>query len=292
MEPYLPSKPFVTRVVILAAAVIVIFSAFKIINYFKNHSIGKTATDLVIQPEIIQKDTNTNGIPDWEESLWGLDPSKDGQSNKEFILAKRASLASENGAAVTSDEPVSENDALSREFFAVVMSLQQSGNLDQNTLRAVSDTVGKKIVADPLPAIYTKGMATIRSSEDMDIEKLKYYTDYLNLNVKYKDRNIGNELTFIAAALKNNDPGALKLVSNIGSSYRSFGKDLMKIPVTPALADIHVSLANNYERIAVSIGDLSKLLTEPITGMKGLINYKKYSDLLIEDIGKLADNFS
>lgn len=290
MQTYLPSNQFIARVLVLVALFLVIFGSYKLVIYFKHRSQTTTATDLVISPEIIQKDSNKNGIPDWEESLWGLDPAINGQSNKEFILAKRESLKKENGVAVTSDEPVSENDALSREFFAVVMSLQQSGNLDENTLRAVSDTVGKKIVADPLPAIYTKSMIITRPSDD--IEKLKYYTDYLNLNVKYKDRNIGNELTFIAAALKNNDPGALKLVTAIGSSYRSFGKDLMKIPVTPALADIHVSLANNYERVAVSIGGLSKLLTEPITGMKGLINYKKYSDLLIEDIGKLTDNFS
>ena len=39
---------------------------------------------------LVGRDSNTNGIPDWEEALWGLDPYADGATNKNTIIAKKA----------------------------------------------------------------------------------------------------------------------------------------------------------------------------------------------------------
>lgn len=286
---YLPSKQFVARIIIIAIIALIGFGIYGISKYFKNHPTKKALTPLVIK-DIVEKDSNVNGIPDWEESLWGLDPMKDGPSNKEFIEAKRATLAAQNGSATSGDAntPISGNDALSREFFAVIMSLQQTGNLDENSLQAVSDAIGKKIVVEPIADTYKKNMVTV---EDNDDKSLNEYSDSLRkIFIKYKDKNIGDELSFIATALKDNDEGALRAVGTIASAYRSFGKELVKIPVPSDMLSAHLNLANDYENVALSIESLTKLLSEPISGMKGIVNYKKYSEELVTDIESLSDN--
>jgi hypothetical protein len=293
-KEYLPSRQFIIRVVILAVIALGAFSVYKIVHYFKNRSADKAPTKLVVK-DIIQKDSNKNGIPDWEESLWGLDPAKDGASNKEFILAERAKLAKDEERSLTNDGegPATENETLSREFFAIIMSLQQSGELDGPALKGVSDAIGENITATPIADVYTKSMLRVKEGEDDDtLAVIEYYTDYIELNNKYSNKDIGNELTFIAQGVENEDAQALAVAGTVASSYKAFGKDLMKIVVPESLVPIHLRLANDYEKTGQSIGEILKVLTDPIAGMKGLVNYNKYSNALVDDIGELSDNFN
>lgn len=292
-KEYLPSRQFVVSVLIIALSISGIFGIYKLTTYIKGRiGRGKAPTQVLVK-DVVQKDSNKNGIPDWEESLWGLDPEKDGVSNKEFILAERSKLANNNAVNNTPNFDQSaespENIALSREFFAVIMSLQQSGNLDEESIKQVSDTLGQKIIATPINSIYTKNMLTIVTTTNASTEA--YFKAVGGLMKKYSDKNLGEELSLIAQGLMRNDPQATALTVTIVSAYKSFGKELIKIPVPYSLVDKHLALANDYEKVGQATNDLTKILTDPITGMKAIINYKKYSDALVTDIENLSDNY-
>lgn len=290
-KDYLPSRGFIMKVVIIAIILLIIFGVYRLTTFVHDKISNKPPTKILVK-DLVQKDTNSNGIPDWEESLWGLDPNKNGPSNKEFILAKREALAKDasidtsNSSAGT--QIVSENDALAREFFAVIMSLEQTGNLNDDSLKSVSEAIGKKIVAEPIADIYTRDMLTIKDPTPSATDA--YLDAFKNLLLKYKDKNMGDELSFVATAVKNNDAGGVKAVGSIASAYRSFGKELVKIPVPSNLITTHLALANNYEKVAQSIEALAKIFTEPMTSMKGIVNYKKYNDALVAGIQDLSDN--
>lgn len=284
-KEYLPSKIFIVRVVFIFVILATIFGISKIYTYFKNRS-----TDGVIKlqiKDVVQKDSNDNGIPDWEESLWGLDPEKDGPLNKDFIIAKRKILAENNDGSSESGN-LTENDELSRELFSVVMSLQQSGTLNDDSITLITEAVGEKIDASPLPDIYAKNMLNI-VIDSID-NTHNYNIAFGELVIKYADANIGDELVFISEGLKNDDSTAMSIVNTISNSYKSFGEDLMKIPVPASVASTHLSLANNYEKTGQSIDGLSQILENQILGMSSVINYKKYSDALVSDINKLTDS--
>ena len=236
---------------------------------------------------VIQKDSNKNGIADWEEYLWGLDPMKNGAKNKEFIDSKKADLA-QKGIIVNDDsKAITESEILSQEFFAAVISLQQTGNLNPESLKSISDALGQNIELLVIPDIYTKNMLKI--VENTEDTRVKFFSDSMNLVVKYQDKDIGKELTLISQGIGNNDPQALYAADTVAQSYRAFGADLVKIPVPNTATSVVVSLANNYEKTAQSIESLTQILTDQITGMRGIISYKKYSDALTSDIGKLSE---
>jgi hypothetical protein len=288
---YLPSKQFTVRVVTLATIILVVFGIYKIVEYLKNKPEEIKEPTKIAVKEIVQKDSNKNGIPDWEESLWGLDPTKNGASNKEFILAQRAILAERDvdGEADNSSTATNDNEALSREFFAIVMSLQQSGNLDAAALKAISDTIGENISASPISDVYTKSGLTIKADSEAVTEA--YFAAIKDVLLKYQKKDIGNELTFISQGIDNGDPQALAITGNIAQAYKDFGKDLMRVAVPSSLATIHLSLANNYEKTGRSIDGMLTVLTDQITGMKALVNYNTYSDALINDMEELSSNY-
>lgn len=288
IKEYLPSKQFTARIVIIILIFGITVGIYQLSIFIKTKIGKKGQAALLVKPDVIQKDSNDNGIPDWEESLWGLDPKGNGEKNKEFILAKRETLAKESGAVIPNGEPISENDTLAREFFSVVMSLQESGNLDDTALKAVSDTVGEKIVATPLKDVYTNSSITTIKNNPENTDK--YYNDVVTIMGNYDDSDMGKELTFVSVALSHNDKGALAQAAEIAKDYRNIAKDMSKIKVPNSLSSIHLSMINNYEKVAQSIESMSGMLENPIEGMKAIINYKKYTDALATDIQHLSNS--
>lgn len=288
-KKYLPSKKFISSLLIVIIIVVVVLIVKSSVSLFKKHNGADNTIGLteVTVGGVIQKDSNGNGIADWEEYLWGLNPNKNGESNKEFILSKKKAL-SQSGIISNSDnqETITDNELLSREFFATIVSLQQTGNLNEESIKSVSDAIGQKIEADTIPDIYTKSMLTIES--DTPENRLNYLSYFIALAMKYQDMDVGRELTLISQGLGNNDPQALYAVNTIAKAYRSFGNELIKLPVPSNASNIVLNLANNYEKTAQSIENLTQILADPLIGMKGILNYKKYNDALVSEIGKLS----
>lgn len=289
-KKYLPSKKFIVIIMFIVVLIVLFFAIRGVINLIKNKKIEKVENKVIQMTvgSIIQKDSNSNGIADWEEYLWGLDPNKNGSENKEFILTKKKSLIKSGEISILDDsKSITENELLSQEFFATIISLQQTGNLNEESINSLSETIGQKAEATPIPDVYLYNNLKIKN--DSSVANEAYFNAFNTLATKYEDKDIGSELTLISQGLGNNDPQALYSVKTIAEAYRSFGSELINIPVPQSLSSIHLSLANNYDKTAQSIEGLTQILTDPIIGMKAIISYKKYTDLLVSDIEKLSN---
>lgn len=288
-KKYLPSKNFIAVVLFLSLILGLFLGIKQTITYFKNRKNNKEGKVVeVTVGGVIQKDSNNNGIADWEEYLWGLNPNKNGEENKAFILEKKKSLLQNNEITNPDDSVlITENEMLSREFFATIISLQQTGNLNEESLNSISETIGQKIEANQIPNIYTKDMLTIIAGTDESL--VNYYISFDNLVTKYKESDIGSELTLISQGLANNDPQALYAAKTIAFAYRSFGQELLNIKTPAPLSNVHLSLANNYEKTAQSIEGLTQILIDPIIGMKSIVGYKQYTDAIVSDLEKVSE---
>ena len=98
-----PSKKFIKRISIIFGALIIIFVASFFVNkketvtFPENSglSVGKLKKATV--EDLISKDSDQDGISDWEENLWGTDPNNkvsnsSGVSDKEYIDNKKKAL--------------------------------------------------------------------------------------------------------------------------------------------------------------------------------------------------------
>jgi hypothetical protein len=125
--------------------------------------------------------------------------------------------------------------------------------------------------------------------EDSTKANTDYYNAYKNLVDKYADKDMGKELTVISQGLSDNDPQALYVVTTIASSYISFSNEFIEIPVPKSIASIHLDLANNYNKTGQSIGGLAQIFSNPLLGMRSIINYKEYRDKMVSNIEKLSE---
>lgn len=284
---YLPSKNFVIRISSILIIILVIFGITKLVTYFRNKANNNEPVKLLVK-NIIDKDGNSNDIPDWEEFLWGLNPNKDGEKNKEFILNKRKELSSNNLNKENDSTELSDNDQLSKEFFSIIFSLEQSGALNEESIGVISEAFNQKIEPILIPDIYTDTM--IKINKDVNKASENYLVSIGEIIEKYADKNIGDELIFITEGMKNGDPTAMRAVLSVAQSYKDFGADLMKISVPQNKVDIHLKLANDYYKTGVSVEGLAQVLDNPIIGMSSILNYKKYSDSVVSDYSLLSDS--
>lgn len=280
-KKYLPSKNFISLVLLIITFVLIFFIGKGVISLIKNRERkdGVKEPEIVSIKEIIDEDDNNNGIPNWEEYFWGLDPKKDGKKNREFVLAKRE-LANQNTGNEVKGEPVvlTENEALSRDFFVAMLALSEKGILDEESINAMSETVGQKVIAEPIADKYT--MQQILIQKETTIETIQsYYQKITSLIKKYNnEKDLGKEITLMSISISSNDRHAMLTVRSIVQAYRDLAQELLAIETLDILAESHLQMINSCEKIAESIEGLILSEDDSLVGLKSLINYKRYSE--------------
>lgn len=280
-KKYLPSKNFISLVLLIITFVLIFFIGKGLISLIKNRERkdGVKEPEIVSIKEIIDEDDNNNGIPNWEEYFWGLDPKKDGKKNREFVLAKRE-LANQNTGNEVKGEPVvlTENEALSRDFFVAMLALSEEGLLDEESINAMSETVGQKVIAEPIADKYT--MQQILIQKETTIETIQsYYQKITSLIKKYNnEKDLGKEITLMSISISSNDRHAMLTVRSIVQAYRDLAQELLAIETLDILAESHLQMINSCEKIAESIEGLILSEDDSLVGLKSLINYKRYSE--------------
>jgi hypothetical protein len=298
-KSYLPSPQFRARIILLLILIVVVSGSMSIYNYFKNkkdstptglptHTI-RVSDDIMVS-DIVAKDTNLNGIPDWEESLWGLNPTTDGQKNKEFIESKRAESASGiDTNSISSAEPENETDRLAREFFSSFMALKQSNTLNTNAIQNIGDSIGQKVGSTNLPDIYlVNEIKTVAASK---AALQKYQSDLEKVTTKYQNADFGNELAIMADAMQNEEPTSAQDLSTIANTYRSMAKEMSKITTPKNVIRDHLELVNSYAKMGTALDKMSEVLDNPIVATTGTVMYARYTKEINQIVESIKTTF-
>lgn len=289
IKKYLPSKQFVASILVIVIVFSFAITIKELFTLIKRSTHVKDEPTKVTIKEVVEQDSNNNGIADWEEYLWGLDPTRNGAENKEFILAKKKSLA-ESGAIGTDNNPgrqITDNELMSRELFATIIALQGSGQLTEEAIATISDNIGQKIVPEEIPDKYTANDITV-VQDSQEANKL-YHGSFVNIYAKYQDKNIGEEMTIISQGIANNDAQAMRSAKTIASYYRDFAQELLSISVPVSIRINHLNLVNSLIKIADSVDGLSMSLADEILGMKSIIQYNKYSSDFVSNLEEISN---
>lgn len=299
-QKYLPSKKFAIITSVLVVLVVLIFVIFFMPSSGENFSItgDKNNTTLKVGSptltDLIQRDTDGDGIPDWEEALWGTDPHKkvtfNDMPDATYIENKKKELKIESSVNETK---LTETEKFAREFFTSYSAMKSSGQIDNNTINNFSDTLGQKIVDPTLIDRYTNTDVKINSNDNPASEQ-GYYLDMKNLFKNYQKAGIGNELDIISAGIGSDpaggvvsDPNQYAKLSTIADAYQNFAKKTMELSVPQSLVEYHLRIANSANNTGISVLNMGKIVADPIVGLSGLSQYQKYSDSLVKAVADL-----
>lgn len=258
-----PSKNFIKKAGI-ATLLVIIFIGAQI--YSKRKPASEIKNNATVA-NIVGSDSNKNGIMDWEERLWGLDPNvaiTNGVSNKEIIEGKKASLGID-----TNDKNLTETDKTAREIFAVTAALSQNDGFDLDALNELSKKIGEGAnieIGEPFSIEKIKTVTTTKKSLET------YYNQLISIIKKYEKN--ASETEILVTAVEEDLTSELGNLSSNATIYKSMIEELSLISVPVGVAREHVGILNSFRNIQTGLELIAKTEKDALKGAGGASLYR------------------
>lgn len=240
--------------------------------------------------ELSTKDTDGDGIADWEEGLWGTDPLKKETTPGTQDSVAIEKLRAEKGIANTkTNENLTKTEQFAQELFSTVAILNQSGEIDQNTIDTLSASITKEIENPIQKKIYRlTDIKIIESNTKINMQDYNKATGAVLYN-KYPI-NI-KILTVLEESLTTEgdiNVTTLNKLDPINKQVQEIITGLLKIKVPSTLAILHINLLNTFQAISENLTNIKQLDTDPIVAMSAIAKYPDNNDRLEIIIRELA----
>ena len=274
-KKYLPSKQF-TKIALISLGVIVLI--YFIVLYAKTYTTLKhptiTTTTVPVQ-ELLEKDTDNDGVKDWEEVLWGTNvnsPATFGMPDKEYVNNRRKEIATKNDAGSDTGEKLNDTEKIAREFLTTILTLKQSGSLNAFNISNLAQKFSKDIGTQAdLQITYTE--KNLIAGPDTVAGKKAYYAAFSKAISTAKKGGMGSELASLANYFSEDNSDTTELVK-IADTYSALTKSLKNMAVPPSANVIHLALMNESENMAKIFKNITELNDNSIVGLIAISQFE------------------
>jgi hypothetical protein len=279
-----PSKTFIIRASVISGFLLLVLLsqtnwAKRLFNKDKNNTDAATTT----VGEVVGKDSNGNGIPDWEERLWGLDPTvlyTEGVSNKEIIEQKKRSLG-----LTGTDSTVNETDKLARELFSLTTALGQSGNADAETLKKIGEKLGESTDTKQITNHYS--YKDIHPTSTTRKSLTEYHSNVMKIVASFDQSSA--DMNTVINSLEAGDFSAIGQLDTTQTQYRQVAGQLAALRVPLGVAGYHLSIINGLYGMSDAFGYLKQIDDNAVQGITGITIYKTFALQYQTAVNDLSD---
>ena len=273
-------------------SLMLVFGAYTIAKNGAHPTLAEASTQTELLKAIASTDGDGDGLPDWEETLYGTDPHNpdtrglgmtDGDAVEKGLIVPKA-VARLPDAPLASSTPTSGSpagaapgtltDAFARTFFTLYLNAktQAGGALSKAQLSALTQealAVLQKTITTS-PDFRIAGQLTIAGSGP---DALRAYAAAAeSVFGIHSARLPKSEIDYLLEATKG-DAAALDAIAAIAKSYSNAAAGLAALSVPQEAAAAHLRLVNAAARLGEIQSDFTKLKTDPLVTMLALNQY-------------------
>lgn len=255
---------------------------------------------------IATKDSDGDGLPDWEESLYGTDPQQadskglgmtDGEAVAKGLIVPVAAAT----VPVATSTPTSQGadglppppaegtltSAFAQSFFTLYVQAKEradGADLSDAELQQVATQAIQNLASTiRLAPDFKQPSDLIVSGSGTEALK-KFAVDAENVLLSSTANATTSELAYLRSALIEHDTSALERVRDIAAAYRKGAIGLAVLPVPAEAGSADVALMNAFMRMSEIIGDLTHTEDDPLLAILALQQYP-------QAVQKLGDAF-
>ena len=275
----------------------VVFAAAEFLNKPSSFSETASATRPITARELalIDKDSDSDGLKDWEETLWKTDPKNsdtdgDGATDAEEIkISRDPTVAGPNDKldidtvkkkTTSGTAPLTETDKFSRDFFGTYLILKQQGQpIDSEVEQRLIDSVISN--QKPLEGVRIYDFGDLKIGNDESQAALRRYGNAVGEVLK---TNPGgeNELEIVNRAVEKGDATLLNNLAARIRHYESARDTLLNIQTPKSSATLHLDLVNSLNVLAATVNAMTKLFEDPVRTLGTIQAYPESASAFFE----------
>lgn len=247
-----------------------------------------------LREQVIEKDSDGDGLRDWEEELWGTDPFKvdtdgDGVLDGDFV---RNRVADKEVKEIVNFEDLNFTQQFSREFFAEFLQARADGEITpaerERLLASLLSGVDASLPRAQAPSALE---TTVTSEESVSA----YVRTLAQVIINATPEGITeSELDLLERGLEEKDPALLEEVSRIGAGYKELAEELRGVVPPSQLRSAHASLITASARLSVIIESFGGAFDDALLALAHFPSYEPEAVRLsnaVTSISDVADTF-
>lgn len=278
-------------------SVVLIGSAVFIARDAQSPRSAQASAESDLLKAIATKDSDGDGLPDWEESLYGADPNRvdsfglnmpDGQAVAKGLVVPRAvaeyevqtSSAAAKTPGIDDSIPPPPTEGTLTAVFAQTLYVEyrvtreaKGADLSSAEIAAVTQKALRTFASSIKPSgdfKTSKDISTAGSGE----EALRAYAIAVDaIFQKNTDSTTKSELTYLQEVVQENKEDSLASIVAIAKAYRETAIGLSKLPVPTELSNEGLRLMNSLMRIAEVTTNFAQVRVDPLATMLALEQY-------------------
>lgn len=256
-----------------------------------------TENVLLTSLEVLERDTDGDGLKDWEEELIGTDPTlrdtdgdgRDDKTQAGGAIATREEATQSYQEIVTTQKNTGGNltENIAQNFFASYVNSNKETPLALRQDDIVGDLLDDLGENTPLTS-YTQEELTIATD---DLLPTKAYANELATTIlRYPRKTIDEVVTLLQEIIDGNNEVAINQLEEQASLYQHLASDMIDISVPPALVSTHLDLANSYHKTGDAIFRMSRVRSDSIRAITNLGYYQDGLDTTIASLLAIAQH--
>lgn len=301
-------------------SVVIVAGAYFLARGIQSPSVVQASTETALLQAIASKDSDNDGLPDWEESLYGTDPHvadtfhlgmTDGEAVAKGLIVPKAiadiSVATSTpttnsnidyaAAGLTPPTEGTLTDAFAKEFFTLYVSAKQAngGNdLTSDQATALAGEAVNQLSQTITPTADFKKAADIKVSGTGPDALRAYAAAAEAVMIAYypSTQLPKNQLQYLQNYLDSSDQSALKNLRTIADFYRLSAVGLAVLTVPNEMATTHLALVNAFARVGEEISDFSRVDSDPLATMLALNQHTQTVTALAKAFTDIASQFA
>jgi hypothetical protein len=277
-------------------SVVLIVGAFILTREVITPPSAQAGEESALLQAIATRDSDNDGLLDWEEALYGTDPQKtdsfnlgmpDGAAVGKGLLVPKA-IADITVETASADKAL-ENGELPPAPAEGTLTAAFAQNLFTFYLETKQNNGGADLTDSEVTGITNKAMNALSSSittapdfktaKDLTVsgsgpDALKTFAASAEA-VLMANTNTAttSEINYLQYAIQNNDQVALSSILAIAKTYRGAAAGLAVLPVPAELATVDLALINAMARMSGIIADFAREATDPLATMLAISQY-------------------
>ena len=279
----------------LLFSVAIIGGAYWFARSVESPNTAQASMESALLQAIATKDSDGDGLADWEESLYGADVHitdtfnlgmTDGEAVAKGLVVPRAiadikvatsspSITGANGLPPPPKEGTL-TAAFAKNLFTLYLSAKQAkggADLSESEMAGIAKEAMDSLSSVITPAPDFKSAKDLKISESGENSFREFAAQAEAVLKNKKSSAKKSEIFYLQDAVKNNDNETLIYITEIAKGYRDVAVGLSALSVPTELAADHLLLINSMMRLSEITSDLVRVNDDTLTAILALQQY-------------------